>query len=189
MNANCTRCSRARLGVGADVEQRHRVAGHGQRQRQRRAVDAARALDVEQPRRQRRAGAAGADQRLGAALGDRARGLHDRGLRRRARRAHRVGALGDRDRRVDDLDAAARARQSASAGPNSSTLAPARAASAAPAATSAGPRSAPLASTATTGVTCRRMTLVEPSGANLLTAGVVVILVVLGGPATTSRPA
>ena len=64
-----------------------------------------RALDVEDAGRQRGAGAAGAHERLRAAFGDGPRGLHDRGLGRCARGLHRVGRLGDRDRRVDDLDA------------------------------------------------------------------------------------
>ncbi len=38
-------------------------------------------------------------------VGDRARGLHDRGLGRRAGGAHRIGALGDRDGRVHHLHA------------------------------------------------------------------------------------
>ncbi len=84
-----------------------------QRDRQRRAVDAARALDVEQTRRERRARAARAYQRLRPALGDRARGLHDRGLGRAPHRAHGIGALRDRDRRVHDLDAVAAAVEAA----------------------------------------------------------------------------
>ena len=43
-------------------------------------MDAAGALDVEEPSGERRAGAAGADERVRAALGDGARGLHDRRL-------------------------------------------------------------------------------------------------------------
>ena len=95
----------ARLGARADVEQCHRVPRNRQRDRERRAVDAARALDVEGAGRERRAGRAGAHERLRPTLGDRPRRLHDRGLRRRAGGAHGILGLRDRDRRVDDLDA------------------------------------------------------------------------------------
>src|ERR1019366_5715926 len=40
---------------------------------------------------------------LGPAFRDRSRSLHDRGLRRRSQRTHRIGALGDRSRRIHDL--------------------------------------------------------------------------------------
>ena len=139
------------LGVGADVEQRHRLAGHRQRQGERRAVDAAGALDVEQRRRPApRRWSPPETSASASPLGDRAGGAHDRGLGLRRARPWRAPAPwrsrpGRRRPRRPR-----RGRRARSAGPKSSTrVAVAAAASAAPGATSAGPRSAPLASTAT----------------------------------------
>ena len=96
----------ARLGVGADIEQRHGPGGRGprNRQRQRGPVDAAGPLDVEQARRQRSAGPASAHERLRPVLADGSGRLHDRSLRTLAGGAGRVGALGDRHRRVHHVD-------------------------------------------------------------------------------------
>ena len=95
----------ADLGVGADVEQRHRLAGDRERERERRARDARVAADVEEPRGQRGAGRAGRDERVRVTGGDGARGAHDRGVRLLARGGDGVGGLRDRDRGIDDLDA------------------------------------------------------------------------------------
>ena len=69
-----------------------------------------RALDVEQPRGERGAGRAAGDERVGAPVRHGADGLHDRRVGRGAHGARGIGRLGDRDRRVDDLDARAPAR-------------------------------------------------------------------------------
>ncbi len=72
MNANCTMCSRLHSAL-APTSSRWSpdVWGTGKaRDRQRRAVDALRALDVEQPRGQRRTRAARAHQRLSSPLRD-----------------------------------------------------------------------------------------------------------------------
>jgi hypothetical protein len=95
---------RAHLDVRAHVDERHRVAGDRDRQRERRAVDAAGALDLEQAGGQRGAGRAGGDERVGLPGGDGARRLDHRGLTFGARCAGGVGRLGDRQRRVDDRD-------------------------------------------------------------------------------------
>ena len=80
------------------------MAGDRQRQRQRRAVDARGALDVESPAASA-APVPPAHTSACALPSATARGgLHDRGVRCRAHRARGVGALGDRDRRVDHLD-------------------------------------------------------------------------------------
>ena len=76
------------LDVGAAVEQQERPPGDRHEHRQRRAVHAAGALDVEQPRGERGAGRAARHERVGAAVGDRADRLHDRG--RPASRAPRA---------------------------------------------------------------------------------------------------
>ena len=102
------------------------------------------------PGGERRAGRAGADERLGAAVGDRPRGLHDRGLGRRARRVHRVGGLGDRHRRVDHLDARRAASPSSGGGAEQEHARALAGGERAPGGDLAGPRSAPLQSTATT---------------------------------------
>ena len=140
---------RAHVGVGADVEQRHRAPRDGQRQRERRPVDAGGAAHVDHARRKRNAGRAIADERLRPTVGDRARGLDDRRLGVGANGPDRVTVLRDREWRVDDLDAVARLADQRRR-PEQQTATPCAAASRAPAATSAGPRSAPLASTATT---------------------------------------
>jgi hypothetical protein len=93
-----------RLGVRTDVQQRHRSPGQRQRQRQRRAVDAAHAPDVEQARGQRGAGSAGAHQRLRPARRHRLGGQHDRRLGRAAGGPRGIVALGDRSGRVHHLD-------------------------------------------------------------------------------------
>ena len=67
-------------------------------------MDAAGPLDVEQARRQRSAGPAGAHERLRPALADGSGRLHDESVRTLAGGAGRVGALGDRHRRVNHLD-------------------------------------------------------------------------------------
>jgi hypothetical protein len=92
---------RAHLDVRADVDERHGVARDRDGQRERRAVDAAAAPDLEQPGRERRPRRARGDERLRVAGGDRARGLHDRRLGGRSRRPRGVGLFGDRHRRVD----------------------------------------------------------------------------------------
>ena len=94
----------AHLGVGADVDDGHRVPGDRDRDGQRRAVDARGALDVEQRGGQRGTGRAAADEGVRVARRDRARGEHDRGIGVRATGAHGVGRLGDGDGSVDDLD-------------------------------------------------------------------------------------
>ena len=83
MKANWTRCSGRHDVVGADVEERDRRARDRHGDRQRRAVDALRALDVEQPGGERGAGRAAGDAARRRALGDRAGGLDDRRLGRR----------------------------------------------------------------------------------------------------------
>ncbi len=96
-----------RFGVRANVQQRDLVARHGQGNRERGPIDAVGTLDVEDPRGERSAGAAGAHERLCSAVGDGAGSLHDRGVGGRARGGDGVGRLRDGDRRVDDLDARA----------------------------------------------------------------------------------
>ena len=93
------------LGVGAHVEQRDRIAGHGQGNGQGGPVDPAGALDVEQARGERSSGRSAAHERLRATVGDGARRLDDRCLGRRAHSTHGVRGLGDRHRRVHDLHA------------------------------------------------------------------------------------
>jgi hypothetical protein len=93
------------LDVGAAVEQQERLARHRHEHRQRRPVDAAGALHVEQPGRERRARRAARHERLRAPVGDRVHRLDDRGLGRRPHRARGIRGLGDRDRSVDYLDA------------------------------------------------------------------------------------
>ena len=140
MNANCTRCSRRASALAPTSSSVTGWSGTGSGQRQRRAVDAARALDVERPRRQRRAGAAGAHERLRAALGDRA-WRPARSRPRGVARAACTGSLGlrDRDRRVDHLHARGRLAELGGRPEQQHARAVRRAASAAPAATSAGP--------------------------------------------------
>ena len=94
----------ADLNVGADIKQCHGATRNWHRRCQRRAVDAACALDFEQSGGKRRAGRAGADERIGFALRYGARSLDDRGLGSGARCARWVGLLRDRDRRVDHFD-------------------------------------------------------------------------------------
>ena len=154
MNANCTMCSRRASALAPTSSSVTGQCGHGQRNRQRRAVDAAGALDVERARSQRRARATGAHERLCPALRDGDRGPDDRRLAAWC-------ALPAPDPRPSRSEIGASMTStpaggspSSLAGPNSSTRAPSPAASAAPAATSAGPRSAPLQSTAITGRTC-----------------------------------
>ncbi len=91
--------------VGPDIEQEHRGgAGHRDREREGGAIDPAVAAEVEQSGGEGRAGGAAGDEGLRAAIGHGAGGLHDRGIRRRAHGERGVGRLGDRDRRIHDLD-------------------------------------------------------------------------------------
>ena len=135
------------LDVRAAVEQQERAAGHGHEHGERWPVDPARAFHVKQAGRERGAGRAAGDERVGAAVGDRAHRLHDRGVGRGAHRARRVGGLRDRDRGVDDLDPGRR-RELGGGPEDEHAHVAAAAASAAPRATSAGPASAPFASSA-----------------------------------------
>ncbi len=87
MNANCTRCSRRASAFAPTSSSVTGLLGDRQRDRERRAVDAARALDVERarppaPRRSPPAHTSACARPSATAL----RGLHDRGLGRRARR-------------------------------------------------------------------------------------------------------
>ena len=96
------------LDVGARVEQQEGRAGNRHQHGERRAVDAAPALDPEQRGGQRGAGGPACHERVRAAVGDRRDGLDDRGLRVGAHGARGILGLGDRVRGVDDLDALAR---------------------------------------------------------------------------------
>ena len=96
------------LDVRAAVQQQERAARHRHERGERRAVDAAGAFHMEQPGRERGAGGAAGDERVGPAGGDGADGLDDRGVGLRAHGARGIGGLGDRDRGVDDLDAVGR---------------------------------------------------------------------------------
>ena len=150
MWANWTRCSGRTSALAPTSRSSHGRAGDGHGQGQRRPVDAARALDVEQAGGQGGAGGAGRDERVGLARADGAGRLDDRGLRGVAARRgpgrppwrSRPARRRPRRRRRTSPSSAA-ARRGARARHRSAT------ASAAPAATSAGPRSAPFASTAT----------------------------------------
>ena len=122
----------------------------GYRQSERGTVDAGRALYVEQTRRERCSGAARTHERIRATFTHRLRGLHDRRLWRGAHRLCRVGALGDRYRRIDHLDARAQMAELLRPGRTAARARPALPPARAPAATSDGPKSAPFASTATT---------------------------------------
>ena len=150
MNANWTRISGPHVGVRADVEQRHRAPGDRQRQRERRAVDARRAPDVQLPGDERRAGRAVADERLRAPR----RRPRARPARSRPPASPRTARTGSGSFAIETgastISTPPPGWPSCAAGPNSSTPTPCAAASRAPAATSAGPRSAPLASTAMT---------------------------------------
>ena len=75
------------LDVGARVEQQERRAGHRDDDRQRRAVDAAGALEAEQRGGQRGAGRAAGDERVGApeATASTACTIEDSGVARTAR--------------------------------------------------------------------------------------------------------
>ena len=107
MNANWTRCS-ARTSVFAPTSTSVTgIARDRDLRGERGAQDPAVALDVEQPGGERGAGRAGGDERVGVAGGHGPGGAHDRGLRVRAGGGGGVGLLGDRQRRVDDLDARA----------------------------------------------------------------------------------
>ena len=155
MKANWTRCSGRTSALAPTSTSVIGLPGIGTGHRERRAVDAAVALDLEQAGGERRARRAAADEGVGVAGRDGPDGAHDRGVRGRAHGARGIGGLGDRDRRVDTSTPSATSPIS-SAAPNSSTRTPWDAAIAAPAATSAGPRSAPPASTATVTVTGTR---------------------------------
>ena len=95
----------ANLDVGTDVEHQHGRARDRNRDRKRGTMDAPRALDVEEPGRDRGAGRAAGDERVGVTRRDRPRRAYDRRLGRRADGLGRIGRLGDRDRRIDDGDA------------------------------------------------------------------------------------
>jgi len=69
-------------------------------------VHAGRASDLHRPGDQSRAGRAVADERLRAALPNRACGRHDRGLRCVAHGGDRIWILRNRYRGIDDRDAA-----------------------------------------------------------------------------------
>ena len=104
MNANCTRCS-ARTSVLAPTSTSVTgSAGNRHLGGERRAQDAAVALDVEQRGGERGAGRTGRDERVGVAGGDGLRGADDRGLGVGAGGGGGVGLLGDRQRGVDHLD-------------------------------------------------------------------------------------
>ena len=105
MNANCTRCSGRDSALAPTSSSVTGLPGTGIGIASAGRKMPLRPLDVEQARRERRARRAAGDERLRAILGDRARRLHDRGLGRRAHRDDGIGRLGDRHRRVDDLDA------------------------------------------------------------------------------------
>ena len=94
----------AHLDVGADVEEEHGLAGDRQLHGERRALHAPQAAQAEGRRRHRRPGRAGADHRVGAALGDVAGGPHDRGLLPGPHGGHRVLVVADPLARRDDLD-------------------------------------------------------------------------------------
>ena len=151
MNANCTRCSRRTSALAPTSSSVTGLPGDRQRQRQRRAVDAARAPDVEQARGERRAGrrrrrrAPARGRRRPRAPPARSRPRVARARRAPGRRSWRSTPARRRSRRRRRrlAELAGRAR-------TGSRARPARRRSRAPAATSAGPRSAPLASTATT---------------------------------------
>ena len=150
MKANWTRCSARTSTLAPTSTSVTGCAGDRDRDRERRAVDARGALDVEEAGGERGAGRAAADERVGVARGDGARGADDRGVGGRADGARR-GRAPWRSR-----PGRRRPRRPSATSPNSlggpeeqRRAPPAAAATAAPAATSAGPRSAPLASTAT----------------------------------------
>ena len=103
MCANWTRCSGRTSTFAPQSSSRNGPAGDRHEHGERRAVHAARAFHVKQPRREGGAGRAAGDERVRIPGGDGADGLDDRGLRGRAHGARRVGGLGDRDRGVDDL--------------------------------------------------------------------------------------
>ena len=136
--------------VRAAVEQQERLAGHGHEHGERRPVDAARALDVEQAGGERGAGGAAGDERVGAAVGD-----------GRARPGRSRPSASTRTARAGSAALAIETGASTTSTPGrgldlrrgAEDAAPARrratAASAAPRATSRGPASAPLASSAT----------------------------------------
>ena len=89
------------LGAGlharAGVEQQHGAAGDRQQDGQGRAVHAAQALDLQRGGGERRAGAAGRDERVGAAVGHRACRLDYRCVGLRADGLRRFLVAADRD--------------------------------------------------------------------------------------------
>ena len=106
MKANWTRCSGRTSALAPTSSSVTGCAGDRQRDARARGGGCRGArLMLNSAGGERGAGGAAADERVGLARRRRPRGLDDRGVGRRARGARGVGRLGDRDGRVDDLDA------------------------------------------------------------------------------------
>ena len=105
MCANWTRCSGRTSTLAPASSSRNGAFGTGTTIASAGRCTPRARLKREQRGGQRRAGRAAGDERVGPPLGDRLDGAHDRRVGRAADGARRIRVLGDRDRRVDDLDA------------------------------------------------------------------------------------
>ncbi len=92
------------LDVGPRVEEQERRLGDGHDDGESGSVHATGALEGEEGRGQRRARRSAADERVGPPVGDGLHRLDDRGVGRAPYGPGGIRVLGDRDRRVDDLD-------------------------------------------------------------------------------------